>query len=269
VTTLLGSLSILSDPQGLIIILAGLFLGAVLKGATGAGLPIIAIPTIAIPTIAIPTIAAFYDVRVAVVRLVIPNFITNAWQIIMYREHDLTNNFATHFALAGIVGAGFGTLLLASLPLLLLNIVIAVVVIIYIIIRIRQPTFKLPMAVMHKWKWIAGLGAGVLQGAVGLSSPITITFLHTGSFPRLTFIYVASLFFAGMSIIQVPMQLALGLMTSELAILSMLTLIPIALGLPLGARIGKKLSPKLFDQLILILLAAVAIKMLIDAFLQL
>ena len=35
----------------------GLFLGAVLKGATGAGLPIVAIPTI----------AGFYDVRVAVV----------------------------------------------------------------------------------------------------------------------------------------------------------------------------------------------------------
>ncbi len=237
----------------------GLFFGAILKGTTGAGLPIIAIPTI----------AAFYDVRIAVVLLVIPNFFTNVWQIRKYRTHNLTNTFARNFALAGIVGAGIGTLLLAYLPLVLLNIIIAMAVFAYIALRLFRPEFHLTTNVMQKWEWIAGGSAGVLQGAVGLSSPITITFLHAGRLPRFTFIYIASLFFAGMCIIQLPLQLALGLMTKELVILSFLALIPIFVGLPIGERVGRKISIVLFDRTILVLLTVLAIKMLTDAVLML
>lgn len=249
----------LTDPTGLITIILGLFLGAVLKGATGAGLPIIAIPTI----------AAFYDVRVAVVLLVIPNFVTNVWQINKYKQHDLNTNFSIHFAVAGIVGAGIGTLLLAHLPLTLLNILIALVVFAYVTLRLLQPEFHLAMNVMQKWVFVAGSSAGVLQGAIGLSSPITITFLHAGRLPRHTFVYIASLFFAGMCLIQLPLQSALGLITWELAVYSVLALIPIAIGLPIGEHIGRKLSAVVFDRLILLLLSALAVKMLVDVLLSL
>jgi len=237
----------------------GLFLGAVLKGATGAGLPVIAIPTI----------AAVYDVRVAVVLLVIPNFVTNVWQIRKYHEHNLKNTFARNFALAGIAGAGIGTLLLAYLPLVLLNIIIAVVVFTYIALRLLRPEFHLSTSVMQKWELIAGASAGVLQGAVGLSSPITITFLHACRLPRLTFIYIASLFFAGMCLIQLPLQSALGLITWDMVLLSLLALIPIFVGLPIGERVGRTLSTAFFDRTILVLLAVLGIKMLVDAFLSL
>lgn len=245
----------LSDPGSLAIMFIGLFLGAVLKGATGAGLPVIAIPTI----------AAFYDVRVAVVLLVIPNFVTNVWQIRKYREYNLKNSFARNFVIAGIVGAGIGTLLLAYLPLVLLNFTIAFVVFSYIALRLFRPEFHLNIAVMQKWELIAGGSAGILQGAVGLSAPITISFLHAGHLPRFTFIYIASLFFAGMCLIQLPLQSALGLMTWDMVILSLLALIPIFAGLPVGERIGRTLSATVFDRTILILLTVLAIKMLIEA----
>ena len=225
-----------------------------LKGAAGAGLPILAVPAI----------AAFYDVRVAVVLLVIPNFFTNIWQIIKFKEHDLPNKVAPHFALAGFIGAGIGTLLLAYLPLVALKALIVSVVFSYIVIRIRQPEFKLSMRMMQRWVFVAGSSAGILQGAIGLSSPITITFLHAARLPRLTFIYIASLFFASLSVMQVPLQSVLGLMNWELALISLLALIPIAIGMPVGNHIGKKLSPALFDRIILILLAFLALKMLFD-----
>jgi uncharacterized membrane protein YfcA len=165
-----------SDPTGLIVMFIGLFAGAMLKGATGAGLPIIAIPTI----------AAFYDVRIAVALLVIPNFISNVWQINKYKSHNLDNSFARDFALAGIAGAGLGTFLLAYLPLIALNLFITVVVLSYIILRLIRPEFSLAVNVMQKWAVVAGGCAGVLQGAIGLSAPITITFLHSGRFARPT-----------------------------------------------------------------------------------
>jgi len=233
-------------------------MGAVLKGAAGAGLPVFAIPAI----------ATLYDVRIAVVLLVIPNFITNVWQILRYREHDLDNNLARNLTLSGMAGVALGTFLLAYLSLFALNIVIALVVFLYIVLRLLRPEFNLPMHIMRKWELVAGSCAGILQGAVGLSSPITITFLHAGSLPRLTFVYSASLFFCCMSIVQVPLQSALGLMTWELAGLSMLTLIPILMGMPIGEQIGKKMSTVMFDRIILTLLTFLAIKMLADAFLR-
>lgn len=244
----------LSDPTDLFVIFLGLFLGAVLKGATGAGLPIIAIPTI----------AAVYDIRVAVALLVIPNFFTNVRQIGKFRTHNPGNGFARNFAASGIAGAAIGTFLLAYLPITLLNVIIAMVVFAYIALRLLNPQFQLAMKLMQKWVLIAGGCAGILQGAVGLSSPITITFLHAGRLPRPTFIFIMSLFFASMSVIQLPLQSALGLMTLELAVLSILALVPVFIGLPIGERIGKTLSAQVFDHTILILLAIIAIKMLVD-----
>jgi len=249
----------LSDPTGIALIFIGLFLGAVLKGATGAGLPIIAIPAI----------AAVYDVRVAVVLLVIPNFITNIWQIREFKQYDLPSNFAKKFALAGFFGAGTGTLLLAYLPLVLLQILITLVLLGYIALRLLRPTFQLAMNVMQKWVFIAGGSAGVLQGAIGLSSPITITFLHSGRFPRPTFIYIVSLFFAMMSVMQLPLQFALGLMNWTLALVSLISLLPIMIGLPLGQQIGKRLNAIVFDRTILVLLIILAIKTVYDVFQQL
>ena len=51
------------DPITIFAILGAFALGGTLKGATGAGAPIITIPVI----------AAFYDVRIAVIIMVIPN----------------------------------------------------------------------------------------------------------------------------------------------------------------------------------------------------
>lgn len=245
----------ISDISGLAYMSLGLLLGAILKGATGAGLPIIAIPVI----------AAIYDIRVAVVLLVIPNFLTNIWQIAKFKQHDLNNNLARNFAIAGFFGAGLGTVLLAYLPITLLNLLVSVVVFLYIALRLVRPQFKLSQKRMLQSVFAAGSCAGMLQGAIGLSSPITITFLHAGHLPRLTFVYTASLFFATMSIMQLPLQLALGLMTKELMVLSLLAMIPITIGLPIGERIGRKISSVFFDRIILSLLALVAIKMLLDS----
>ena len=54
------------DTITIIAILIAFALGGILKGATGAGAPIVTIPVI----------AAFYDVRVAVIIMVIPNLLT-------------------------------------------------------------------------------------------------------------------------------------------------------------------------------------------------
>ena len=107
-------------------------LGGILKGATGAGAPIITIPVI----------AAFYDVRIAVIIMVIPNLLTNIGQLYQFRNTILPPFFTVSFALGGGIGAFLGTILLVSLPIKILTLSVAVIVIIYILLKIAVPSWK-------------------------------------------------------------------------------------------------------------------------------
>lgn len=246
----------LSDPTSIAILCFGLFLGGVLKGATGAGLPIIAIPFI----------ASVFDIRVAVVVLVVPNFFINLWQMFKFRSSNTQPELSRNFAFAGFLGAGIGTVLLAFLPVTVLGLLAAVTVLAYVVLRIAKPTFKLSLAVAKRFVYPVGIVAGSLQGALGLSSPLSITFMHSIKLERETFIYSISVFFAVLSLMQLPVQLWFGLSTVKLALLSTLALIPMLIGLYVGDYFGKRMKPALFDATILCLLVIVALKLIFDAF---
>lgn len=238
----------------LIVIIIGLFLGGMLKGATGAGLPIIALPVI----------AAVTDIRFAVVLLATPNFFSNAWQIVQYRKFAPDNTLCRNYAVSGAIGAAIGTLFLAYLPLFVLNIIAILIVWLYLALRIHKPDYQLPLPTAQRWVIPVGMFGGSLQGAIGLSAPVSITFIHAIRLGRENFIFTMSVFFAVMSILQVPAQIFLGLSSVKFALLSTLTLVPILIGLLVGNQIGRKLNPKTFDLTIIGLLVAVSIKMLFD-----
>ena len=246
---------LLTDPTSLAILCVGLILGGMIKGATGAGLPIIAVPFI----------ASVFDIRVAVILLVVPNFFTNIWQMVKYRPHNTEPELAARFALYGAAGAIIGTSLLAVAPTTGLSLLAAFTVIFYVGLRLVKPSFKLPLETAKRRVNLVGVVAGSLQGAIGLSGPVSITFLHSIHIGRETFIYTISVFFAMMSVIQVPVQLVLGLATVKLFLLSTLALIPITIGLFVGHWLGKKMNSAHFDRTILCLLILLALKMFRDA----
>jgi len=201
----------LTDPFALIIIVIGFALGGILKGATGAGMPVIVVPVI----------AAFYDVQLAVTLLVIPNFITSAFQLHRYRSHELTRGFTLQFVLSGMAGATVGTLFLVSLPATTLSVLMSIIIFIYIGLRLWLPDFQVPREKAHKTAWVAGGAGGVLQGALGISAPAAVTFLNAVKLPRPNFIFTASAFFAAMCIPQFTVQLYYGLMTWQIAALGL------------------------------------------------
>ena len=119
------------EPFAVIAIFAAFALGGLIKGATGAGTPVVAIPVMAV----------FLDVRIAVVLMVLPNFVTNIWQLYAFRENLLGPGFWWKHAIAGFIGAAAGTFLLAILPTRLLLILVAIAVVAYIALRTARPDF--------------------------------------------------------------------------------------------------------------------------------
>ena len=147
--------------EGLIYIALGFALGGILKGATGAGAPILAIPLMAI----------FYNVPFAVAVFVVPTLAANLWQVWKYRAQILPAEFSLRFSGLGAIGAGFGTLALATFSSEFLKLVVAGAVIIYVSFRILNPGWKLSYERGLALSAPIGGIAGILQGASGVSAP--------------------------------------------------------------------------------------------------
>jgi hypothetical protein len=234
---------------------ACLALGGVLKGATGAGAPILAVPALAM----------MFNVQFAVVVMLVPNLLTNCWQAWRFRGQRLPAMFNLGFAGAGAVGVIVGSVLLASLSPRFLSVGVALAVAGYIGFRLARPGWFIRFSLASRVSAPAGLVAGMLQGASGLSAPVSLSFLSAMKLERPVFISTASIFFVAMTLLQIPTLATLGVVTPHRLLLSAFALLPVVAFMPVGARIARHLPRAVFDRIILVLLGVLALKLLLDA----
>ena len=241
-----------SDPVIIVAIFIAFALGGILKGATGAGAPIVTIPVM----------AAFYDVRIAVIIMVIPNLLTNIGQLYQFRKTILPRFFTISFALGGGIGAFLGTILLVNLPIKILTLSVASIVIIYILLKLIVPSWKLNYIKAKKLVFLMGAGGGILQGSAGLSAPISITFLNSMKLERNQFIPTISVYFGVMSIFQMPTLYYYDFLNLENIIMSCISTIVLMAFMPFGSWIAKSVSKDSFDKITLILLGFIALRII-------
>jgi len=236
------------DLSSVLFIALALAIGGVVKGATGAGSPVVAVPVM----------AALFDVRLAVVVMVMPNIFTNLWQLRQFRAHHLPRGFALKMAAGGGLGVIGGTALLAALPGDTLALILAGSVILYILLRLARPSFLLSQDRAQPLAGLAGLLGGVLQGAAGISAPVVPSFLNAMRLDRPVFIVTISAFFSAMAVMQVPALVYFGLLTLPLLGLSTLALGAQAAAMPLGQWAARHMSARAFDRVILLMLTGLA-----------
>jgi uncharacterized membrane protein YfcA len=239
----------------IIVVVLCLAAGGVLKGATGAGAPILAVPAL----------AAFFDVRFAVVVMLIPNLSTNSWQTWRFREHMPEKSFMIPLIAGGVTGVALGTIVLKSLPSETLSLLVAVAVMGYVALRLMRPDWRLEPGPARRLALPAGVAAGLLQGAAGLSAPVSITFLNAMRLRREIFIAAISAFFATFTAIQIVAVAANGLLMPGDLWYSLFALAPVSAAMPLGAWIGRHVSPATLDRVILAILFCLSLKLLFEA----
>lgn len=233
----------------------GIAAGGVLKGATGAGAPLVGVPVLAV----------VFDVPMAVAIFSVLNIVSNSWQAKTFYHEITDRRFAWTHAATAAVGVVLGSMLLATLPTEVLMASMAAVVFLYIGLRISTPNWQMTREQGRRFGPILGFVGGVMQGAGGLSAPVSVSFLNALRLPRVDFIGTISVFFLLMSVLQVPTLVALGILNWERAGLAALAVVPLFLGISIGAWSARYLSKEAFDRAILLLLAVIALKLLWDA----
>nr|WP_301282995.1 sulfite exporter TauE/SafE family protein [Halomonas sp. 707D7] len=233
-----------------------MLIAGIVKGAIGSGVPVIVVPVFTM----------LYNVQTAIAVLLASNLFSNLIQVWQNRRHLLPLRFLAAFSLAGCAGIVVGTWGLVALSHDLLSLGVAGAIVLYLAIKLLKRKMAMPMDVARRLVLPVGFVAGILQGAAGMSAPASITFLNAMRLERRVFIGSISVFFGAVTVVQAPALLVTNILTPELAAYSVAAFVVIALAMPLGAALGKRLPYVWFDNLIMLLLAGIAVKIITEVF---
>lgn len=243
------------DFARLTILFAALGAGAIVKGATGMGLPMVALPVL----------TSAFGLQHAIAIMSITQIITNGWQMWQFREarSDVRLGFLPLFLALGLIGVVLGTWALGNLPERVLVMSLGVVLLAYFVLKLTNPHVAVNDRNARRFGPFVGFVSGACQGATGLSAPVGVTFMHAMGLDRASHLFAVSAMFLAFSLIQLPALLLSGIMRPEWILESFLAMVPILIFMPVGQFLAGKLSRQAFDRMILIFLGLVGLKMVL------
>ncbi len=239
----------------LAIVLVAVVIGAIAKAITGMGLPLIAIPIASL----------FIDVNDAIVVIAFPNAVANAVLATRERSSWPATRDLPVLAIAGVVGAVAGTLLLVSVPEQPLVIAVIVAIVGYVVLFFAHPDLRVGPQRSKRLAPAVGGVAGLFQGAVGISGPIVGSWIHSYRLDRGAHILsVTSLFFVT-GVAQLVVLIGSGELSGRVTA-TLLACIPVLASIPIGTRLRNSVSTRGFDLAIVGMLTVSALALTLQTF---
>jgi len=223
-------------PETLAIIVFTFILAGFVKGVVGLGLP----------TVALALLTTLLGLNDAMVLMLLPTFITNAWQAlagkalleILHRQWLL---LATA-SLATITGTFFATFVNSALLLILLGAVLCL----YSGISLFTPQINLSRSGNSWLAPVTGLITGILTGLTGTFVVPAVPYFQALGLTRHVLVQTMGVWF---TIATLSLGIGLntnGLLSPDLAWLSAIAVVPALLGMWIGQRVRNRLPEQKF-----------------------
>lgn len=229
-----------------------LFLGGLVKGAVGLGLPLVSVPLI----------ATFVTVPKALVLLTLPIFFTNIWQVLHGgRVQEVLGRFWT-VALALMLGIGLGTQLLVRLDERTLYLVMGIMVMAHPVISVLNPGIRVPSR-SEPWlgPMVAGLSGGV-GGMSGFFGPPLILYLSGLKLHKDLFTATVALMFLSGGLALALFLSGHGLLGAGDMVVSAAATVPAAAGIFFGQKVRARISQEQFERAVLVVLFLIGLNLL-------
>ena len=238
----------------IVLVLVVVALAFLVKGATGLGAP----------PLVIPVLATFMGVEWAVAVVAIPAILSNGMLLVETRD-SLAGiwPFMAPMLATGALGTYVGVSILLTVDDRTISIVLGVMLLVYIAWYLFNPASKLGDRSARWLAWPAGLVGGVLQGTTGVSAPVIATYAHSLGLPRSGFVAAVAVPFGALGVIQVVSLLALGGYDRERIIAALIACVAVLVVTPLGMKLGRRLSSRAFQYVVLAVLGLAAVRLLI------
>ncbi len=213
-----------------------LWVGGVVKGVTGFGLPIISLPLL----------ITIFPVPIAVTMLAIPMFVSNIYLTVTQgKEHiELTRIYAL---LPGIViGIFIGVWFLSSAEDGFLYWVLGGLVILFALTNLSGFRVTVSRTQERYLSPIVGSITGILSGIAVLGGPVIVPYMSTLGLSPNTFVgTIAFLYLILTGTLAIALAI-FGVMGQQEFLYSIASLAPVLFGLWIGAKIRNKVSPQVF-----------------------
>lgn len=229
--------------------------GALVKSVTGLGLPLLAVPVL----------AQVVGVREAVVIMAPPTLLSNVWMAWRYRGALPQVPNLVMLLCSCVIGAVTGAWLLEQVNERALALVLALAVLGYAARLLHNPDVRMSARFARRSAVPVGLFAGALQGATGISGPVVSVYVHAQRLERAAFVAAVSALFGISGLAQTVTLAGLGLFTPPLLARAALATVVVAVVTLAGTRVADRLSPRLFERLVLAVLLVSGVRLLADA----
>lgn len=217
------------------------FLGGVVKGGIGFGLPLL---TMSILPILIPL-----ELAVVINGVMLP--IANTGQFLRERLIGLTTRTVWPIVAGLVVGIPIGTALVTQINETQFNIGLGVFVIAFVVLTVAAPRYQLE----QRWQLPVGLLTGVVAGVVGAMTSANglffVMFLVAIGAGRGLFLSSLGLLFVTTGVMIALSYAVAGILTLERLALALLFAIPAFGGMVLGNYLASRLSVERFRQIVL------------------
>lgn len=239
------------DPLNLLlmsVIVAG---AAAVKGTIGFGFPLIAVPllsTILGPRVAVPVVA-------------IPTLLSNVF--IVSRGGFSRGSASLALVLVGIIiGTPAGALLIRVLEPRVLSVLVGAAALLYVLATLLRLTVLIPPAAVLPAAPIVGVGAGVMGGLTGISSPLLASYLHMLRVGKREFVFwITIMFFVG-NAVQVGSYVRLGLYAGPVLSTSLFACLPMVVGTWSGLALQDRIRPETFSRVVLAIVFLASLNLL-------
>lgn len=216
---------------GLVFVLAG-----TVKGVIGLGLP----------TISLALLSLVVDLPSAMALMIVPSLVTNIWQMFDGKETWIILKRIWIFLACAGGAVWVGAIVLVRVDTFVLTTILGLLLIIYSFTGITG--YRLSTPTYHE-RWmgpLAGVLNGVLTGMTGSFVVPGVMYLQSLGLSRDSLLQAMGMLFTAST---VALALALngtGLLSTELAVLSAIAVVPAIVGMVLGAKLRRRLSEENF-----------------------
>ncbi|NIA69302.1 sulfite exporter TauE/SafE family protein [Pelagibius litoralis] len=229
------------------------FLGGLIKGALGFGLPLV---TIALLPLVIPT-----GLALAVNVVVFP--IMNVFQFVQAGMMRETLGRFPMMLLGILLGVPMGALLLSGLDEELLIFCLGLFVAVFAIFNGINPRLRIPESRRPLAEGLSGVAAGILGTLTSTNGPVFVTYLTGIGAERRVMISALGLFFLFSGFLIAGSFWFIGIMNGPRLLMALTCTLPAGLGMWVGNRLAGRLPAESFRKLILLVLFCLGINMML------
>lgn len=191
--------------------------------------------------------------------MIIPSFVANISMVWVLRRQASSNWELVTFIALGIGGTVLGAWILSIVDREFMFFVLATWVGVYLIVHVLRSGIVISDPASRKLAPAAGFTAGIFQSTTGLSFPVFGPYWQARNLERDRFAFNSAALLTVFSFVQFISFSSLDLLSPSRITEGALTLIPMAIALPLGVKAAHRFNKQKFDRLIVGMLLVTAV----------